>query len=369
MNKVSVYEGFDQLPQRYQAMFDEAGRSSVFFSRAWFEHLNKTVIMHETRSAIFGVESGDGFPALALPLWTMNTGSALRSARQLTSAANYYTPLYSPACRGSQDDLREAFSRLAHAFMDGRPRWDIVNLHPMDPASAAFMQMSDALRAAGMWVDSYSCFGNWYLDVAGRSYSEYARSLPSRLNNTIARKAKQASRVGLLRMEVLLGDRDLDAGIAAYETVYNASWKVPEAYPAFMPGLIRLCAEQGWLRLGVAYLDDQPVAAQVWIVSHGVASIYKLAYNQRHANLSVGSLLTARLMEHVIDVDLVREVDFLTGDDSYKRDWMSDRRERRGIIAFNPRTVRGVFSALRHFGGQGLRRAYRRFRRQAGAQL
>ena len=35
-----------------------------------------------------------------------------------------------------------------------------------------------------------------------------------------------------------------------------------------------------------------------------------------------------KLMRHVIDVDQVREVDFGSGDDAYKKDWMSDRRER-----------------------------------------
>ena len=47
------------------------------------------------------------------------------------------------------------------------------------------------------------------------------------------------------------------------------------------------------------------------------------------------------LMEHVIDKDKVAEVDFLIGDDAYKRDWMSDRRERWGIIAQGPRTLAG----------------------------
>lgn len=33
-------------------------------------------------------------------------------------------------------------------------------------------------------------------------------------------------------------------------------------------------------------------------------------------------------MEHVIDTDQVEEIDFLTGNEAYKQDWMSERRER-----------------------------------------
>ena len=71
----------------------------------------------------------------------------------------------------------------------------------------------------------------------------------------------------------------------------------------------RRCAESGWLRLAIAYIDDQPAAAQIWIVSNGVANIYKLSYDERFAKFSLGTLLTAHLMEHAIDVDKVHEID------------------------------------------------------------
>jgi CelD/BcsL family acetyltransferase involved in cellulose biosynthesis len=102
-----------------------------------------------------------------------------------------------------------------------------------------------------------------------------------------------------------------------------------------------LAAAQGWLRLGLLTLDDQPLAAQIWIVKDGKASIFKLAYDGEYAKFSPGSILTKALLRHVIDIDRVTEVDYLAGDDDYKKDWMSHRRERRGIIAFNRRTLRG----------------------------
>ena len=47
----------------------------------------------------------------------------------------------------------------------------------------------------------------------------------------------------------------------------------------------------------------------------------------------------------MIEVDGVREVDFLIGDEPYKQDWMSHRRERWGIVAYNPGTLRGWIGA------------------------
>jgi Acetyltransferase (GNAT) domain len=125
----------------------------------------------------------------------------------------------------------------------------------------------------------------------------------------------------------------------------------------FIPGLIRLCAQQGVLRLGVAHIDGKPAAAQLWIVHNGAALIYKLAYDEQFADLSVGTILTANLMQHVLDIDKAEVVDYLSGDDAYKKDWMSDRRERWGILAMNPRTVGGAMAIGRHVGGRFLKRA------------
>ncbi len=65
-----------------------------------------------------------------------------------------------------------------------------------------------------------------------------------------------------------------------------------------------------------------------------------------------GTLITAMLMKHVIDVDQVKEVDYLIGEDNYKRIWMSHRRERRGIIAYNPRSLPGLAGLARERAGR-----------------
>ncbi|MBS0467008.1 MAG: GNAT family N-acetyltransferase, partial [Proteobacteria bacterium] len=148
----------------------------------------------------------------------------------------------------------------------------------------------------------------------------------------------------------------VERALEAYLAVYAQSWKTPEPCPGFMPGLVRTAAREGWLRLGVLWLGQQPVAAQVWLVHGGKANIYKLAYAKGHEKLSAGSVLTAELMRHVMDEDRVSEVDYLTGDDAYKRDWMAHRRERIGLLAFDPRSPRGLAAAGRHFVGQWARR-------------
>ena len=101
------------------------------------------------------------------------------------------------------------------------------------------------------------------------------------------------------------------------------------------------------LRLGIAWLQGRPIAAPLWIVVQDKASIYKVAYHEDFSAYSPGTVLTAHLMQHVIDRDHVKEVDFLTGDDKHKQIWMSHRRERWGIVAYNPRTLIGFALLLK----------------------
>ena len=196
--------------------------------------------------------------------------------------------------------------------------------------------MLEAFRAAGFVVQTFFCFGNWCLPVNGRTFAEYVESLPSVLRNTLSRKRRRLEKSGRASIQIFTAGDGLEKAIEDYTKVYLASWKRPEPYPDFIPGLIRICAAAGVLRLGLVYVDGEPAAAQLWIVHNRSALIYKLAYDERFADLSVGTILTATLMQHAIDVDQVEEVDYLSGDDAYKKEWMSHRRGAMGHLGHEP---------------------------------
>jgi CelD/BcsL family acetyltransferase involved in cellulose biosynthesis len=131
--------------------------------------------------------------------------------------------------------------------------------------------------------------------------------------------------------------------------VYASSWKPQEPNPGFMPAFMTLAAEQGCLRLGVLWRGDEAVAAQLWLVYPGqTAQIFKLAHVQGQEKWSAGSVLTTDIARHVIDVDGVTELDFLSGDDPYKADWMALRRERVRLVLAYPWSLSGWRRWVRH---------------------
>ncbi len=125
-----------------------------------------------------------------------------------------------------------------------------------------------------------------------------------------------------------------------YERIYAASWKPEESSQAFWREFCTQESAAGRLRFGLAFAGDRPIAAQIWTVENGTAFIHKLAHLPEAEKMSPGSVLTAALMRHVIEEDCITAVDFGTGDDSYKRDWMEASRPRYRIVAVDPRDWR-----------------------------
>lgn len=340
------HEGLEALAPTHKAVFDRTERISYDLSYPWFANLLATTLGPHEKLKICLAEDEAGDIAI-LP---MCYDATAQKPRKLRALSNFYTSLYAPISSGvaTAELLSLALSPLRN---EARP-WDEIDFSPLSIEDGSFDALFKALRTLGMLPFKYYCFGNWYLPVGGRSYEEYHQTLPSYLKNTLKRKGKHFFADGLARLEIVVGGERLESAIACFTKVYSTSWKNEEPFPGFIPGLIRASAERGWLRLGIAYLKDEPVAAQIWIVAHGRAAIYKLAYDEKYASYSAGSILSSHMMQYVMDVDKVYEVDYLIGDDPYKKDWMSHRRERWGIIAYNSHTLPGLIGACKQSLGE-----------------
>lgn len=170
--------------------------------------------------------------------------------------------------------------------------------------------------------------------MSGRSFAEYWESRPGALRTTSERKGKK------VETEVLT---HFDPAVwAEYETIYAASWKPAEDQPAMLRAFVEAEGAAGRLRLGVARAEGIAVAAQCWSVENSVAYIHKLAHLESHRQLSAGTTLSARLFSHVIDTDRVILVDFGTGDQIYKADWMEAVRPRFRVDCVNPARLRSL---------------------------
>ena len=255
-------------------------------------------------------EDGEECAALALMLAPGSFGGRLEPLR------NWYAFTWRPLAPEGQHGDR----LLAALARDLRQRTHRVTLWPLPDEDGSATRLERAFRAAGWQVAREQCDHNHVLAVNGRSFADYWAARPGRMRTTLGRKAK--------KVEVTIHDR-FDAGDwAAYEAIYAESWKPEEGDPALLRRFVEAEGAAGRIRLAVARAGGEPVAAQFWTVEGGTAWIHKLAHLESRKELSAGTTLTAALFEHVIDRDRVALVDFGTGNDRYKADWMEQVRPR-----------------------------------------
>jgi CelD/BcsL family acetyltransferase involved in cellulose biosynthesis len=83
-------------------------------------------------------------------------------------------------------------------------------------------------------------------------------------------------------------------------------------------------------------------------VEHGRATVLKLAHDEAFKEYSPGTLLTARMIRHMIEQEHATELDFGRGDDTYKQLWAANRRQLIGLLLINPCCPRGLVALAQH---------------------
>ncbi|MEO6152277.1 MAG: GNAT family N-acetyltransferase [Croceibacterium sp.] len=284
--------------------------TSPFARAEWFGMLERAGARPELAVA------RDGAEAVVLPLTANCEG--------LTSLSNWYAFTW--------QDLATAQAQrvelLANLARDLPRRAGRIVLDKLPDEDGTATRLERAFRSAGWIVVREASDTNHVLPVAGRGFEAYLAARPGALRTTLKRKSKKVAIEILTRF-------DAEAW-RAYEAVYGESWKPDEGDRMLLRRFAQAEGAAGRLRLGLARHDGEVVAAQFWTVEHGTAYIHKLAHRESATPLSAGTTLSAALFEHVIDRDRVALVDFGTGDDPYKRDWMEQVRLRYLLTCWRP---------------------------------
>lgn len=263
---------------------------------------------------------------LALPLIARPPGTPVG----LAACANWYSFWAGPL----HDDPERAPALLTALARVLAPH-GLLDFAPLSTADARLL--ARAFRSAGWLTEVSPAHTNRFLRLDGHSFDQWWAQRPGALRATVRRKQARVS----CRIATTFDSADW----AAYEAIYAASWKPSEASPAFLRAFAQAESQAGGLRLGLAEVDGEPVAAQFWTVEAGRAFIHKLAHRDDARDASPGTVLTHAMMHHVITRDGVSEVDFGTGDDPYKADWMDQTRPRWRLRACHP-GVRRAWPAL-----------------------
>lgn len=322
---------------------------------SWYQNFAATCLDPGDRPVFFDLSDGAGGQTV-LMMRLRQDGIGPLEGRMLASLTNYYSCWFSPLGLEQMRDPAAAIEDWGRALRNWPEPPHRIRFDALDSPSPAIDALATGLRRAGYWIERYPQFGNWFLAVADRDFGRYWESRVPELRHTVERKERALRSRHQVVLDVIGEPERTEWAIAQYEQVYAASWKEAEPYSRFIPGLIAAGLGARSLEVGILSMDGMPAAAQIWIFFKGRATIFKLAHAEDAKRWSVGSILTRHLMERALSDPRVAEIDFGRGDDPYKRLWLPSRRERWGVLGYDPSTVIGLGRAVRNLGPHAVRR-------------
>jgi hypothetical protein len=331
--KGELFDDFDTVAASAQDRLDRTHQPYLFDRLTWFRMLwqhcppGEFPLIARTRA-----ENCDAWLFLA------NV-----DGRNAVGLGNWYTLSYRPVFTTQTTDATKTalLTALARRLGSGPSRLSSIMLSPVPQHDGSVDIILKAFRRGGWYAVSHPKTANWTVNVAGKSFDDYWAERPGQVRSTHDRKLKKSGVTVDIYTEF-----DADAW-AEYEDIYGESWKGEEGSPEFLRAMFEYEGNAGALRLGIARIDGRAIAAQLWTVEGGSAIIHKLAYREDAAELSPGTILTTAMFRHVISKDKVALIDYGTGDDSYKADWMDTRNILEEIELYNVKTISGLFGALK----------------------
>ncbi len=356
----TVYNSFAELPSHSLSFLSGIEKNNFYLGKSWFENFSTNTVTADSHVHIYCVEENGDVPKTRGMIFMRSpagqNGSLSQKlfsgAKTIASMTAHQSIYFAPAVDESCDDQAHIIQMLIQSIHEEKPRWNLIDINFMNKDSQIYTHVFNAMKQCGMSVHSYNYRPNMYEDLSGTTFEDFIASRPSMVRKTYMRKSRKLEKSDNVRFE-LLTSGDLEQAIADYKTIHDRSWKEDEIFPEHDPGVTRQAALAGSLRLGLLYLDDKPVAVQVWLVSSGRATIYKLHYDSDYHQQSVGAVLMLRMFEHMIDVEHINEVDFGVGDENAKSLWLKDQRPICGIVGFNTKTP-GGYLALSRYKTSGL---------------
>jgi len=340
-----VLETSSALPFSADSLFATAGLENLFTSKPWFEAFLAAGLQPDAEPLFFVLNGADG-PRALLPCQRHAHGDP--SVSSLTSFYSCdFRPLIAP-----DDEAAFDLGRSVAEHLSGEAVFGFDSLSTDWPGLGAFL---NGLSRPGRALLRYAHFGHWWEDVRGRGFDAYLADRDGALREVIRRKTARLERDGGALTMIGAGSTvaEVEAGIADYEAVYAASWKGTEPFPDFQPTLMRKLAEAGWLRLALLHVGAQPIAAQLWTLAGGTATVLKLAHDQHFDKQSPGTVLTAFAVRTLMNGGAIERLDFGRGDDPYKRGWTTRRTPHIGVRSVS--LARRPLSVARHLLGAAIR--------------
>lgn len=243
---------------------------------------------------------------------------------RLAALANVHTHRFAPIFVGGGDSLHRRRLLRAIAGRLRRPGLGIarIAIPAIDRAEAE--QVARAFRRAGWVVNARPLPPRFRAHTPAMSFDDYVEGRGEKVRAIVEGPAKGPP------LDFEVSDRFSPA-------LWN---ELASLAGTGVDGFIQAFAERestaGALRLAVARLDGVAVAAQMWSVSVGVATLHLAVQQGRARGYAPGAQLSATMIRYLLNVDHAAALELGPGG-RWQRDWADEAIPRVRLELLNPR--------------------------------
>ncbi|MBU4009518.1 MAG: GNAT family N-acetyltransferase [Proteobacteria bacterium] len=343
---ISNIEQFDRIKDKWNKLSLQHYNYSFFLSHEWFDlwlkHFGRMTDLYFI--IIYEVD----MPVLIVPLIRHTVKKNRINIQQLELAGNFFSPFrYLITDLRNGDKILVLIKKLLKFIKTNKiVKWDMLSFYGIPEEQKQAEKLMAVAVANKLYCYDEMAYGDWYEDSIPEKYEDYFKSLPKKLRKDIVYCQRRMEREGQLLFELYDNNDDLDSIMNVYFSLYANSWQEKEKYePDFLRNLTRLAACKNSLRLGFLKFNNKPIACQFWLNVNKTSYIFKIFYDQKYSKYSPGKVLTAKMFKSAIEADHVDLIDFVMGDESYKKDWLPKRRTRRHVTIYG-NTIKGRFMQI-----------------------
>ncbi|MCA1667811.1 MAG: GNAT family N-acetyltransferase [Thermomicrobia bacterium] len=223
----------------------------------------------------------------------------------------------------SVDALRDAWDALVPAAITPFPfqstgwaaAWCSVFAEDAEPLVLAVRDDAGALIGIAPLVLRQTALGRTVQLIGGDDLTDYLDIIAADQLDSAADAPSATLRILTARDEAL-------AALPDFFRLHRLSAPDKErfltaAVEQFFRGMTGAMADAGWLRLYFLDVEGAPVAAMFTFVADGRLLVYNSGFDPAYARISVGMVLTGRVIEDAANGGLTL-CDFLRGNEAYK---------------------------------------------------
>ena len=361
--RIRRFTGEDRLPGAYADFFLGLEKGDATCGLAWLDNFRRGRVLPGSQFRLYALEeTAQGRPLMCLPAVYSRLYAAHPRARVvhfLQPDGDAYEPIALPEAAG------DACVSMLFAFLGGEdPRCEVLRFSPLDPQSPFAAGLIRTLREMRWPRRVEHMPPERYLAIAGGDHAQIMKGRPPALRARLEAAARSLLDTGRASFRLISDAADVGRAWSDYCAILGEDrLSMDGDAPDYIEGVMRVASGAGTLRVGFLDLDGAPASVQVWRLSGAGARCLRLWTNPARSEPGLSDLLTAYMTRRLIDDERAGALYFGPVTESFAADWASAASPRIEVIAFNPRTVRGVRGAIRHLAVGALRAAWRRGRR------